>query len=83
MRGVGEGSMPRPRDAARHPPIGSSDRRHERPFEARRIRGRSYVDDEAAIRNRSKHDRCGFIRLVNFVRMSRFRWVRMFYESGK
>ena len=62
--------MPEPRDAARRHPIGSSDRRHERPFEVRRIRGRSYVDDEAASRNRSKHDRCVFILQFNFLRVS-------------
>ncbi len=30
------------------------------------MRGRSYVDDETASRNHSKHERCGFIRLFNF-----------------
>src|SRR3989449_5050950 len=70
MRGAGEGSMPGPRDVARHHPMASSDRRHETPFEVRGIRGRSYVDDEAASRTLSKHDRCGFILLFCFVRVS-------------
>jgi len=62
--------MPGPCDVARHHPMGSSDRRHESPFEVCRIRDRSYVDGEAASRTHSKHERCGFILLFNFLRVS-------------